>query len=70
MIRRKKIKKEEKENSQITDPKVEIIQDEPSINDSVGVGSIEEFIERKKLQNRLLEEMIKKINDPENLNKQ
>ena len=41
-----------------------------SMDDAVDVNSIEEFIEIKKLQNRLLEKMIKNINESDKSDKQ
>jgi hypothetical protein len=43
----------------------EIIPGEASIDEIAEVNSIQEFIELKKLQNRILGKMIEKINKPE-----
>jgi hypothetical protein len=47
----------------------EIIPGEATIDEVVDVNSIQEFIELKKLQNRILGKMIEKLNQPENNNK-
>jgi len=48
--------------------------EEPEFNDDpveeiADINSIQEFIELKKLQNRILGKMLEKINKPENQNK-
>jgi len=47
----------------------EIIPGEASIDEVIDVNSIQEFIELKKLQNRILGKMIEKLNQPDNSNK-
>lgn len=42
---------------------------EESLSDMADVNSIQEFIELKKLQNRVLGKMLEKINQPENQTK-
>jgi len=43
--------------------------DDDAINESIDVNTIQEFVDLKKLQNRILEKMLKKINPSENHNK-
>lgn len=43
--------------------------EEPSGDEVADVNSIQEFIELKKLQNRILGKMLEKINQPENQTK-
>jgi hypothetical protein len=47
----------------------EIIAGEVLIDEVADVNSIQEFIELKKLQNRILGKMIEKLNKPDNSNK-
>jgi hypothetical protein len=67
-MRRKKAKNKEKDNK-IIDQKHELPHEESPINEMADVNSIEEFIEIKKLQNRLLEKMLNNINQSENQDK-
>jgi hypothetical protein len=67
-MRRKKVKNKEKENP-IVDLSYEVFPEESPVNETTDVNSIEEFIEIKKLQNRLLEKMLNKINQSENQDK-
>lgn len=63
-MRRIKAKNIEKE-SPIIDNSPGILPEESPINEAADVHSIEEFIEIKKLQNRLLKKMLNNINQSE-----
>lgn len=45
------------------------VDGDDAINESIDVNTIQEFVDLKKLQNRILEKMLKNINPSENQNK-
>jgi hypothetical protein len=65
-MKKSDIKVEEVKNMQV-DKEPDFIDD--STSDIAEVNSIQEFIELKKLQNRILSKMLEKLNPTENQNK-